>query len=222
MTIIKFIFILFAAANLLFANEVEVVDIFQPKKQTPTSIIKETLSRPQVFFTGSDLTRLVGSFYAAVGELLYIKGKVTDAFGVPINNATVNIWQTNSAGKYQNILKRNSIQIDENFNLSGTARTDNLGIYGFKTVFPGYESLERAPHINLIITHKNFGSIYTEIYFEGHPMNIKDPIYMSYTEEERKMLTAKVKNVDSNDITSGKLAVFNIVMDGVHSYKKSN
>ena len=70
----------------------------------------------------------------------------------------------------------------------------------------------------MIITHPKFTKIETEIYFENHPLNIKDPYYMSYDEEDKKALTAKVVNI-TNNTKDGKIATFNIVMDGIHSYK---
>lgn len=194
------------------------IDIFTPQKQTPDGMFINTLSKPDVFSTNNDLTRIVGSFHVATGELLYLKGTITDAFGVPIEGATVRIWQTNSSGKYQSLLKDDSEYIDKNFVMSGTARSDNLGRYGFKTVFPGFIE-GRAPHINIIISHPKFGEIQTEIYFENHPLNVKDPQYMSYPEKDRQMLTANVVNIDNFDVKGGKIATFNVVMDGIHSYK---
>ena len=102
--------------------------------------------------------------------------------------------------------------------MSGTARTDNLGRYGFKTIFPGFEK-DRAPYINIIISHPKFGTIETEIYFKDHPLNEKDPYYMSYSLEDRIALTANVVDIDEKNIKDGKVATFNIVMDGIHPYK---
>lgn len=194
------------------------IDIFTPQKQTPNNMIINTLSKPEQFYTGNDLTRVVGSFYVATGELLYLKGSITDAFGVPIEGASVKIWQTNSSGRYQSLLKDGNEYIDKNFIMSGTAKTDNLGRYGFKTIFPGFPE-GRAPHINMIILHPKFGEIQTEIYFDKHPLNEKDPQYLSYTEEDRKLLTSRVVNIDDVYPEQGKIATFNIVMDGIHSYK---
>lgn len=194
------------------------IDIFTPQRQTPDGMIINTLSKPEKFNTNNDLTRNVGSFHVAVGELLYLKGVVTDAFGVPIEGANIRIWQTNSSGRYQSLLKPGNEYIDENFIMSGTARTDNLGRYGFKTIFPGFLQ-GRAPHINIIVSHPKFGEIQTEIYFDKHPLNEKDPQYMSYSEEDRNALTAKVVNIDDIDPKQGKIATFNIVIDGIHSYK---
>jgi protocatechuate 3,4-dioxygenase beta subunit len=203
-------------------KDMEVISIFSPKMETPRVLVPETLSEPKIdeFFTGNDLTRNYGSFYVAIGELLYLKGRITDAFGVPVTNAVVKIWQTNSAGKNQNVFKDGSVWIDDEFKVSGMAKTDNSGYYGFKTIFPGFERKDRAPHINVIITHRDYEEIRTEVYFQNHPMNEIDPIYLSYTPEERNLLTAKVKNINSQDAKGGKIATFNIVINGIHAYKK--
>lgn len=211
----KFIIFFFLLPITLFSAG---IDIFTPQKQTPSGFIINTISKPETFSTSNDLTRTPGSFNVAVGELLYLKGKITDAFGVPIEGANVKIWQTNSSGRYQSLLNEKSEYIDKNFIMSGTTRSDNLGRYGFKTIFPGFID-GRAPHINMIISHPQFGEIQTEVYFENHPLNASDPQYNSYPEEDRKLLTAKVVNYDYLNPNDGKIATFNIVMDGVHSYK---
>ena len=211
-----FFYILFG--SITNASLLDSVDIFSPKEQTPTAITIHTLSKPDTFGIGNDLTRYVGSFYVAVGELLYLKGTITDSFGVPIEGAVVKIWHTNSSGNYQTLLKEDDEYYDKNFTMSGTAKTDNLGRYGFKTIFPGYFG-ERAPHINIVVQHKNFDELQTEIYFKEHPLNEKDPQYMSYTEDVRKALTANVKYLDTLDPGMGKVAIFNIILNGIHSYK---
>ena len=216
MKIKVFLFVFLLGISNAFA--IKKFDLFTPQKQTPDGLIINTLSKPEKFNTNNDLTRYVGSFDVATGELLYLKGNITDAFGVPIEGATIKIWQTNSAGKYQTLLDKESVYVDPNFVMSGTARSDNLGRYGFKTIFPGIIK-GRAPHINMIISHKNFGTIETEVYFENHPLNKDDPQYMSYSEEDRNMLTAKVVNYNVVKPDEGKIATFNIVLDGIHAYK---
>ncbi|GMO56326.1 MAG: dioxygenase [Rickettsiales bacterium] len=217
-----FLFFLIAILNVFAVDtpKIQVADIFNPHTATPSLMIEDTLKKPKDFNPTNELTRYVGSFYVATGELLYLKGRITDAFGIPIINAKVYIWQTNSAGKYHSVLKTTSLQYDENFIMSGTSKTDNLGIYGFKTVFPGFEEKERAPHINIIVQHDNFDTLITEIYFEDHYMNKSDPIYQSYTENDKKMLTARVTNVNKRNTADGKIATFDIVLDGIHGYKK--
>ena len=218
--VVLFLFIF--SFNSYATNNVDIdykIDVFNPLKQTPSALLIDNLTKPKKFNKNNNLTRKTGSFDVAVGEPLYIKGTVIDAFKIPIEGAIVKIWQTNAAGYYQTLLNSSSKYVDKNFMVSGQSTTDNLGRYGFVTIFPGFYD-DRAPHINVIISHKKFGTIETEIYFDGHFRNEEDPIYLSYPEEDRKRLTASVSYVDNNDLSKGKIAIFNIVMDGIHQYKR--
>jgi len=192
--------------------------MFLPLRQTPNRAYSADLSKPEVFVNSNNLIRKTGSFYQARGEVIAIEGKVTDSFGVPIEGAIIEIWQTNSAGKYQNLLEKNSRFMDVYFNMSGRAVTDNLGNYSFLTIMPG-SYLDRAPHINMNIYHEQFGRIETEFYFDKHPKNELDYQYLSYNEDDRKLLTASVELSNKFDKDSYKRCYFNIVMNGVHKYK---
>jgi len=194
------------------------LDLFDPNKPTPQAILIDNMTKPKLFEKSNNLTKRAGSFNVATGEALYIKGTVTDAFGVPIEGAIIKIWQTNATGHYQNLLSKDSKYIDPNFLTSGEAVTDNLGRYGFLTIFPGFYK-DRAPHINIIISHQDFGKIETEFYFENHPKNKKDPYYLSYKEDDREMLTADVEYVNPKNHKEGKVAIFNIIMQGMHQFK---
>lgn len=192
---------------------------FNPKKPTPSRFFAADISMPDQFSTTNNLAKKVGSFYRAFGEIIFIQGALTDSFGVPITGAIIEIWQTNSAGKYHTLLDKNSEYIDKYFNMSGRTITDNLGNYSFITIMPG--SIQgRAPHINMNIYHPKFGKLETEMYFEKHPYNISDYQYLAYSEEERKLLTAQVHNTDILNTQSIKLCTFNIVMRGTQLYKK--
>lgn len=193
-------------------------EIFNPRTPTPNRIFSAELSKPDEFVSSNNLIKKTGSFYQAVGEVILLKGKVVDSFGVPISGAVVEIWQTNSAGKYQSLLDKDSEYMDVNFNMSGKAITDNLGNYSFLTIMPG-SYLNRAPHINMNIYHQQFGKIETEVYFENHPKNESDYEYLSYNEEDRKLVTAKVKLSNIFDQNSYKECLFDVVMDGVDKFR---
>ena len=102
--------------------------------------------------------------------------------------------------------------------MSGKSITDNMGNFYFITIMPG-ETAGRAPHINTNIYHEKFGKLETEIYFQGHPYNIKDYQYLAYEDWERELLTAPVKHSNIIDSQSIKVFTFNVVLDGVHDYK---
>jgi protocatechuate 3,4-dioxygenase beta subunit len=212
------ILLLFCFGLNAFGKQQTANELFSPKPATPTRLFSADLSMPEKFNTTNNLIQKTGSFYAAAGEVLLVQGVITDSFGLPIDGAIVEIWQTNSAGKYQTLLNENSDLVDKNFNMSGKAITDNLGNYFFLTIVPGFY-LERAPHINFNIYHPKFGKLETEMYFENHPKNSSDYQYLSYSENDRKLLTAKVRLTDIFDSKSTKIATFDIVMKGVHQYK---
>ncbi len=192
---------------------------FNPKKPTPSRFFAADISMPDQFSTTNNLAKKVGSFYRAFGEVIFIQGTLTDSFDVPITGAIIEIWQTNSAGKYHTLLDKNSEYIDKYFNMSGRTLTDNLGNYSFITIMPG-SSQGRAPHINFNVYHPKFGKLEAEMYFEKHPYNESDYQYLAYSVEERKLLIAQVRHTDILNTQSIKLCTFNIVMRGTQLYKK--
>ncbi|MFZ9470383.1 MAG: protocatechuate 3,4-dioxygenase [Rickettsiales bacterium] len=192
---------------------------FKPKVPTPSRLFTADLSMPETFQSTNNLAKKPGSFYRAYGEIIFIQGTLTDSFGVPIHNAVIEIWQTNSAGKYHTLLESGSGYIDKFFSMSGRAISDNLGNYHFISIMPGATS-GRAPHINMNVYHPRFGKLETEIYFMNHPFNFTDYQYLSYPEEDRKLITAEVRNTDILNPKSIKIVTFNITMKGIHQYKK--
>ncbi len=192
---------------------------FKPKKPTPARFFSADLSMPETFFSSNNLIKKTGSFYRGFGEIIFFRGIITDSFGVPINNAIVEIWQANSAGKYHSLLEPNSEYIDPYFNMSGKAITNNVGEYNFITIMPG-SKVGRAPHININVYHPKFGKLETESYFENHPNNKNDYQYTSYDKIDADLLTAKVSYSEPNNPKSVKICTFNIVLQGTHQYKK--
>ena len=193
--------------------------VFDPKKATPSRFFAADLSMPETFATTNNLAKKVGSFYRAFGEIIFVQGTVTDSFNVPISGAIIEIWQTNSAGKYHTLLEPDSEFIDKYFSMSGRTITDNLGNYHFITIMPGAR-VGRAPHINMNIYHPKFGKLETEMYFSEHPFNESDYQYLVYSVEERKLITARVSHSDIFNTKSVKLCNFDIVMRGIHQYKR--
>lgn len=197
----------------------EIPSAFEPKQPTPSRFFAADLSMPETFATTNNLVKKVGSFYRSAGEVIFIQGQVVDSFGVPIDGAIIEIWQTNAAGKYHTLLEPTSEYIDKYFSMSGRTSTDNLGNYHFITIMPG-ATPGRAPHINMNLYHQKFGRLETEMYFEKHPYNDTDYQYLAYDENERKLITAIVRSSDIMNPQSIKLCTFNIVLKGIHQYKK--
>jgi protocatechuate 3,4-dioxygenase beta subunit len=197
----------------------ETPSAFQPKKPTPSRFFSADLSMPDSFATTNNLAKKTGSFYRAFGEIIFLQGTIVDSFGVPIDGVAIEIWQTNAAGKYHTLLEPNSEYIDKYFSMSGRTISDNLGNYHFITIMPG-SNPGRAPHINMNLYHPKFGKLETEIYFADHPYNATDYQYLAYDESERKLVTASVRSSDIMNPNSIKLCNFDIVLKGIHQYKK--
>lgn len=192
--------------------------IFKPKTPTPSRFFTNDLSIPDQFFTTNNLAKKTGSFYRAFGEVIFIQGKLTDSFDVPISNSKIEIWQTNAAGKYHSLLESGSEYIDPFFNMSGTAITDNLGNYHFISIMPGPE-IGRAPHIKFNIFDQRFGKLETEMYFENHPLNQRDYQYLAYSDSDKKLITAPARHSKIENPRSIKIFTFNITIKGSHKYK---
>jgi protocatechuate 3,4-dioxygenase beta subunit len=221
LTIIFFLFFsgdIFAQENSVENIPQDKVAAFEPRRPTPSRFFAADLSIPDQFATTNNLSKKVGAFYHAFGEIIFIQGKIIDSFGVPIEGAIIEIWQTNAAGKYHTLLEPDSEYVDKYFSMSGRAITDNFGNYHFITIMPGSTS-GRAPHINMNIYHERFGKLETEMYFADHPYNKTDYQYLSYDLEEQKMLTASVRSSDILNPKSIKLCTFDIVLRGIHQYK---
>ncbi|MBP7710652.1 MAG: hypothetical protein KA100_06260 [Rickettsiales bacterium] len=196
----------------------EAPSVFDSKTPTPSRFFAADLSMPETFATTNNLAKKTGAFYRAFGEIIFIQGTLTDSFNVPIDGAVIEIWQKNSAGKYHTLLEPDSEFVDKYFSMSGRTVTDNLGNYHFITIMPGSVP-GRAPHINMNVYHPKFGKLETEMYFEKHPYNEGDYQYLSYSEGERKALTALVRHSDIMNTKSIKLCTFDLVMRGIHQYK---
>jgi hypothetical protein len=58
------------------------------------------------------------------------------------------------------------------------------------------------------------------MYFENHPYNKNDYQYLAYSEDERKLVTADVRHSNILNPSSIKLCTFDIIMRGIHQYKR--
>jgi protocatechuate 3,4-dioxygenase beta subunit len=116
----------------------------------------------------ADLLVIKGRADRAQGTVLHLTGRVTDASGAPVAGALVEIWQSDTYGRY--LLPKDGApgQRDPNFQGYGQVRTDAAGAYRFRTIRPvPYES--RPPHIHFQVTHPRFRPLVTQMYVVGEP-----------------------------------------------------
>ncbi len=153
--------------------------------------------------TDVDLTLLDGHTKSATGDVILVRGRVTDSNGTPLAGARVDIWQANDGGKYDHPEDPNPTPLDPHFQGIGITKTDAQGWYGFKTIIPGAYPLSflgegqdkwRARHIHFKVAHEGTGHLTTQMYFKGDPLLAQDEPINSIPEDQRSLL-----------ITSGKV-----------------
>ena len=129
----------------------------------------------------------------AVGQLIWVTGKVCDEDGSPIQGAVLEIWQANSAGKYIHQLDGTDAPLDPNFTGSGQMLTGPDGEYRFVTIKPGaypwrnHPNAWRPSHIHFSVFGPSFcARLITQMYFPGEPLNAQDRILHSVPDAQAR------------------------------------
>jgi len=123
--------------------------------------MEPSFKAPNKINTTNNLRKKTGEFTNANGPFIVLSGRLMDKNCLPITDANIEIWQTDSKG-YKFLDKK----YDYNFVGSGTAITDNLGRFSFLTVLPG--SVSKIPgHINVQVKKKGFDIFKTRIFFDN-------------------------------------------------------
>src|SRR5205807_8704978 len=105
--------------------------------------------------------------------------------GAPCDDALIEIWQPNAAGKYAHPDDPQPAEkLDPGFTGFGRAATDASGGYRFTTIRPGRVpapgGLLQAPHINLALFARGLlRGLSTRIYFSDEASNQTDPVLSS-------------------------------------------
>ena len=142
---------------------------------------------------------LVGT--GADGEHIVIEGRVLDGDGDIIEDALLEIWQANPAGRYRHADDTRDLPLDEGFTGFGRAISDfSTGEYRFETVKPGLvpdvEGAFQAPHISLIVQGRGMlNPVFTRIYFsDEEEANRDDLILRAVPVERRRTLVAELSD----------------------------
>lgn len=121
-----------------------------------------------------------------LGERIIVSGRVVDSDGKPVPNTLVEVWQANSAGRYEHAGDRHPAPLDPNFAGVGRCMTDDQGNYRFITIKPGaypwrnHDNAWRPAHIHFSLFGRAFTQrLVTQMYFPGDPLFGQDPIFNS-------------------------------------------
>ena len=134
-------------------------------------------------------------------DRIVIHGTVLDGDRNPIEDALLEIWQANSAGRYRHPDDTRDLALESGFTGFGRAITDfETGEYRFETVKPGpvpdAEGVFQAPHISLIVQGRGMlNPVFTRIYFsDEEEANRDDLILRSVPASRRDTLIAELTN----------------------------
>jgi protocatechuate 3,4-dioxygenase, beta subunit len=166
-----------------------------------------------------DLTRVEGGDGVAQGRIIVVAGRVLDTEGRPIEEATVDLWQANAAGRYRHPRESSDNPLDPNFQGWAIVPSGRDGGFRFKTVYPGSYggwAWRRTPHIHFKISKAGYKSLTTQMYFPGEPLNEKDFLYRDKNEAERKLLTAAASAGQPDTYT------WDIILESFKPHAKGN
>lgn len=142
-----------------------------------------------------DLTHIQGKTDQALGQLVVIEGRVLDTSGQPIENATVDIWQANAAGRYNHPHDDNPAPLDPNFQGWAIVQSGQQGAFKFKTIIPGAYPVSaewtRPPHIHFKVSKSGYEELVTQMYFPDHALNPVDKLLLRKSAAEQTMMIAQ-------------------------------
>ncbi|HTQ77816.1 MAG TPA: protocatechuate 3,4-dioxygenase subunit alpha [Burkholderiales bacterium] len=124
----------------------------------------------------------------AAGERITLEGRVVDGDGKPVDDALVEIWQADAAGRYG----------AKGFRGFGRSATDAAGRFRFRTIkpgrVPGPGGKLQAPHVAAnIFMRGQLKQLVSRIYFPDDPANAEDPVLALVPADRRQTLVAKRK-----------------------------
>ena len=186
------------------------------RPETPNMVLGPFYPQVKPTDQDRDLTLIRGHSTPASGQVIHLKGRVLDRRGQPVRNARVELWQTNSHGRYAHRSDPNiKAALDPNFQGFGVQLTDHEGRFQFKTVKPGpYPAREgtwmRAPHIHFDIQGRVDRKV-TQLFFPNERLNDQDRLLQT-VRGDRNALMASVEAVGSLGASSELLVRWDIIL----------
>lgn len=161
----------------------------------------------------NDLIIVNDNLTPAIGEILNLEGIVFDIRGRTVKNAIVEIWQTDSNGRYIHSDDANDGKNDSNFQGFGQFLTDSKGRYRFRTIRPaayGSGFARRTPHIHFAVNAKGYSPLSTQMYFTDED-NDSDFLWSRLSESEAALLTMQPRTLPDSTLSEQAVS-FNLVL----------
>jgi protocatechuate 3,4-dioxygenase, beta subunit len=153
--------------------------------------------------TDNDLLIVNDSLTAAVGEVTHLTGKVLDATGSPVRDATVEIWQCDANAVYLNTRDSGpkQKQQDKNFQGFGRFTTGSSGEYYFRTIKPVPYPGRPGPHVHVKVKKGKRELLTTQLMVRGHPGNARDSVFTGIRDPlDRELILVDFKPIKESKI----------------------
>ena len=140
--------------------------------------------------TDADLVTVADGRVLTLGTPSFLTGRVLDARGAPVPDATIEIWQCDANAVYHHPAGGDEAARDRNFQGYGVTRSDSAGVYRFRTILPvPYPG--RTAHIHVRVAGAGRSALATQLYLAGERGNDGDFLYRQLDAAERAAITLK-------------------------------
>lgn len=162
----------------------------------------------------NDLIKIGDSTTPAVGEITHLTGRILNAGGSPVKNATIEIWQCDANAVYLHTAdsKPKADQQDKHFQGFGRFTTNANGEYRFRTIKPVPYPGRPSPHIHFKVKQGDRDLLTSQIFIRGHAGNDRDGVFAGLRDVvDRELVLADFKPLPDSKL--GELACnFDIVL----------
>lgn len=160
------------------------------KNLTPHASEGPFYPRKSMRFPGinNDLVHIDGAKQTAKGDIIRLKGIISDRQGRPLEGLRIEIWQCDVNGKYLHAADQQSVEYDPGFQGFGHDITDSNGAYHFRTIKPtAYPG--RTPHIHVKVFKEHHELLTTQFYIKDHPTNTRDGLFNRMSASEKNAVS---------------------------------
>ena len=154
----------------------------------------------------NDLVKVEGAVRDAGGEVINLKGIISDKQGRPLAGHRIEIWQCDLNGKYLHTSDNQSTVYDQGFQGFGHDITDANGAYQFRTIKPA-EYPGRTPHIHVKVLNGRQELLTTQFYIKDHPNNPQDGLFSWMSGAEQGAVSMAFRNGPAGIETSVNVTV---------------
>lgn len=152
------------------------------------------------------------------GEPIQVRGRVLDGDRQPVEDALVEVWQADAAGRYHHPLdEATEVRAAAGFTGFGRSRTRfETGSWQVRTIRPGAvlgpDDGTQAPHLNLCVQARGMlNPVFTRVYFDDEPeANADDPVLATVPADRRSTLVART-DPDADEVPTFR---FDVILQG--------